>query len=127
MSRCVYWWLGAGLLALSGCRSEGAPDADPVRVEHAPTGPSSTVAALAPPQERVESASLDAGTLLAPAWSATAAMHVARQNQVASLLQNGSVLVAGGHPGNNISTATAEIYSPSTRTWTSVGSRVRAA
>ena len=77
-----------------------------------PTGP-----------EHVESASVDAGVLLAPGWStSTLAMHVARQNHVAALLQNGSVLVAGGHPGNNVSTATAEIYNPYGLTWTAVGS-----
>ena len=49
-------------------------------------------------------------------------MSVARQNHVAASLQNGSVLVAGGHPGNNVPTSSAEIYSSATGTWTTVGS-----
>lgn len=60
--------------------------------------------------------------LLSPAWTATVPMNVVRQNHVAALLQTGSVLVAGGHPGNNVPTNTAEVYSPATGTWTAVGS-----
>ena len=134
MSRCFLSCLLAGALALSGCRSQSAPETDAVRIEHAPNEAPLTAAATtpaAPPAivndpERVESGALDAGTLLAPAWGATGAMHVARQNHAAALLQSGLVLVAGGHPGNNIPTATAETYNPSTQTWTTVGSMTSA-
>jgi Pro-kumamolisin, activation domain/Galactose oxidase, central domain/Kelch motif len=60
--------------------------------------------------------------LLAPLWTSTGSMNASRQNHVAALLSSGSVLVAGGHPGNNTPTATAEVYNPSTQAWTAVGS-----
>jgi hypothetical protein len=69
--------------------------------------------------ERVETTS---SALLSSAWTATVSMNVARQNHVAALLLDGSVLVAGGHPGNNTPTSTAEVYSPATGAWTTVGS-----
>ena len=69
--------------------------------------------------ERHESTS---SALLSPEWTAAVSMNVARQNHVAALLQNGSVLVAGGHPGNNTPTKSAEVFSPATGAWTLVGS-----
>jgi N-acetylneuraminic acid mutarotase len=38
------------------------------------------------------------------------------------MLQNGKVLVAGGHPGNLTATATAEVFNPYANTWTAVAS-----
>ncbi len=69
--------------------------------------------------ERTESTS---SALLSSQWTATVPMNVARQNHVAALLRNGSVLVAGGHPGNNTPTSSAEVFSPATGAWTVVGS-----
>jgi hypothetical protein len=69
-----------------------------------------------------ESVARSSSALLSSAWTASVSMSVARQNHVAALLQNGSVLVAGGHPGNNVPTSSAEVYSPATGTWTTVGS-----
>ncbi len=69
--------------------------------------------------ERYESTS---SALLSSQWTATVPMNVARQNHVAALLLNGSVLVAGGHPGNNTPTRSAEVFSPATGVWTAVGS-----
>ena len=43
-------------------------------------------------------------------------MNDARQNHTATLLPSGLVLVAGGYDANN-STGTAELYDPSTNTW----------
>lgn len=60
--------------------------------------------------------------LLSSQWTAAVSMNTARQNHVAALLQNGSVLVAGGHPGNNVPTNAAEVFSPGTGAWTVVGS-----
>ena len=57
------------------------------------------------PQKADEHVGTTAAALLAPLWTATVSMNVARQNHVAALLANGSVLVAGGHPGNNIPTS----------------------
>ena len=69
--------------------------------------------------ERTESTS---SALLSSQWTATVPMNVARQNHVAALLRTGSVLVAGGHPGNNTPTSSAEVFSPATGAWTVVGS-----
>ncbi|MGH7437383.1 MAG: kelch repeat-containing protein, partial [Polyangiaceae bacterium] len=46
---------------------------------------------------------------------------MARENHVAALLQNGSLLVAGGHPGNLAATSSAEVFNPYGGTWTLVG------
>ena len=57
-------------------------------------------------------------------WSATGSMHGARDGHTATLLPNGTVLVAGGSDGEN-SVAdpllTAELYDPSTGMWTTTG------
>lgn len=58
-------------------------------------------------------------------WSPTAAMSTARTNATATLLQDGDVLVAGGccEVGNpNVSLTSAELYDPSTATWSPTGS-----
>ena len=47
-------------------------------------------------------------------WLATATMAVARRNHTATLLANGTVLVAGGIPDDPAS-ASAELYAPSIR------------
>ena len=60
--------------------------------------------------------------LMSAAWTSAVSMSTARQNHVAALLQNGSVLVAGGHPGNNVPTSSAEVFNPATGAWTTVGS-----
>jgi hypothetical protein len=61
-------------------------------------------------------------------WSATGSMNVRRVYQSAQLLPNGTVLVAGGYFFRSTPTlqavdqATAEIYHPTTHTWTPTGS-----
>ena len=58
-------------------------------------------------------------------WTATGSLNTARAQHTATLLPNGKVLVAGGctqpftlcHDG----IASAELYDPSTGTWTSTG------
>ena len=52
-------------------------------------------------------------------WSATGSMQGARASHTATLLQNGTVLVAGGGGRNEL--ATAELYDPSSGTWTAAG------
>ena len=49
-------------------------------------------------------------------------MNVARWHHTATLLSNGTVLVAGGMNGGNTSFASAEIYDPATGNWTLAGS-----
>jgi hypothetical protein len=83
------------------------------------------VAAACGDSQRVEvgeSTESTSSTLLSSEWTATVSMNAARQNHVAALLQNGSVLVAGGHPGSNTPTNSAEVFSPATGAWTVVGS-----
>ena len=57
-------------------------------------------------------------------WSATGSMHDGRDSHTATLLQNGTVLVAGGMESQ---LATAELYDPSSGTWTATaGSQLAA-
>ena len=53
-------------------------------------------------------------------WSITGALNTPRNNQTATLLLNGKVLVAGGIIGQG--TASAELYDPATGLWTPTGS-----
>ena len=59
-------------------------------------------------------------------WAATGSMITARQNQTATLLQNGQVLVAGGGGtcvnGSCPTLSSAELYNPATGVWTPTGS-----
>jgi hypothetical protein len=61
-------------------------------------------------------------------WSATGSMHDARDGQTATLLLNGTVLVAGGSHGRsyNDALATAELYDPVSGTWTATGDMLAA-
>src|SRR5947209_1713999 len=54
-------------------------------------------------------------------WSPTGFMRTARGGQMATLLTNGKVLVAGGG-GRHGTLASAELYDPSTGTWSKTGS-----
>jgi hypothetical protein len=65
-----------------------------------------------------------AATWAAPqaAWSPTGSMAVGRFSFMATTLQNGKVLVAGGATDTEIATATAELYDPATGTFSATGS-----
>jgi N-acetylneuraminic acid mutarotase len=57
-------------------------------------------------------------------WAATGSMTTGRYNSTATLLRNGTALVAGGSGKTDGGTilASAEIYDPSTGTWTATAS-----
>lgn len=59
------------------------------------------------------------------AWSPTGSMQTARDSHSATLLPDGTVLVAGGFVGTQFpdpdSSDTAELYDPSTGTWSATG------
>jgi hypothetical protein len=57
----------------------------------------------------------------AQSWSLTGSMETARGNLTATLLNNGQVLVAGGRLRGNYNLNTAELYNPSTGTFTPTG------
>jgi Kelch motif/Galactose oxidase, central domain len=63
-------------------------------------------------------------------WSATGSMRGAREGQIATRLQNGTVLVAAGYgprPGSRFTElATAELYDPISGIWTPTGDMVSA-
>ena len=59
-------------------------------------------------------------------WTRTGSMNAARNDFTATLLTNGQVLVAGGYRNDPlkgaVALASAELYTPSTGTWTYTGS-----
>ncbi len=57
---------------------------------------------------------------LTGAWAATGSMKTTRANHTATLLPNGTVLVAGGYDGTNL-LSTAELYEPVKGVWTATG------
>jgi hypothetical protein len=59
--------------------------------------------------------------LLDPAWSVTGKLVQARASHAALTLKDGRVLVSGGHDGL-APTASAELYDPTTGTWSSIES-----
>jgi large repetitive protein len=61
-------------------------------------------------------------------WRQTGSMSTPRQRHTATLLANGEVLVTGGSPGSPFVDIldTAELYNPSTGTWTTTGNMTTA-
>jgi N-acetylneuraminic acid mutarotase len=53
-------------------------------------------------------------------WAFTGSLHNSRDGHTATLLPNGTVMVAGGEL-NGLALDTAEVYSPSTLSWSTVG------
>jgi N-acetylneuraminic acid mutarotase len=56
------------------------------------------------------------------AWVPVGSMTTARDNATATLLPDGTVLVAGGETSASTSVATAELYNPATRSFSPTGS-----
>ena len=57
----------------------------------------------------------------AGAWSTAASLITGRENQSATLLRNGTVLVVGGLDGKGTPLRSAELYDPRTNRWTAAG------
>jgi hypothetical protein len=58
-------------------------------------------------------------------WSATGSLVFSRSNHIATLLNNGKVLVAGGTLGGyGRPIATAELYDPASGTWSATGTMI---
>jgi trimeric autotransporter adhesin len=59
---------------------------------------------------------------IANSWTLTGSLNNSRAYHTATLLPNGTVLVAGGQNPNNYAMTSAEIYDPNTNSWTPTGS-----
>ena len=59
-------------------------------------------------------------------WSATASMTTVRSGHTATLLPDGTVLVAGGDDRDSDELASAELYDPSSETWSATASMTTA-
>ena len=59
-------------------------------------------------------------------WSKAASLIAGREEHTATLLRNGSVLIAGGTDGRNKALASAEIYDPAANRWRSAASMTTA-
>src|SRR5438552_6902805 len=53
-------------------------------------------------------------------WTHTGSMTTPREGQTAALLENGQVLVMGGH-NNSGALSSAELFNPATSKWTATG------
>jgi N-acetylneuraminic acid mutarotase len=61
--------------------------------------------------------------VLDPSWTTTSSMTMRRGRHTATLLPNGTVLVAGGFMMNNVTALnSAELYNPQLGTWSNTGS-----
>jgi hypothetical protein len=111
--------IGAGLFGSIFARPNPGPAASAAQsapgFSATPSAPSSSVAPG--PSSSVVSARV-------PGWSATGGMTEARSGHTATLLSDGKVLVAGGRigPNDDPSATSAELYDPSSGTWSTTGS-----
>jgi N-acetylneuraminic acid mutarotase len=105
-------------MLISGCATPTPPSAGP---SSSSATPAVTVPSRPPSPTATPSAPPAAGT-----WSATENMITARAEHTATRLPDGKVLVAGGIADNTeqVELASAELYDPSTGTWSSTGSMV---
>ena len=99
----------AAMLVVGGCIAAESP------------GPSAT-----PPEFTSAPSTLDPAT--AGAWTITGAMVAARADHTATLLPDGTVLVAGGYASGlePDSLASAELYDPDSGSWSAAGAMIEA-
>jgi hypothetical protein len=102
-------------LALSGCDFDGNP--------RAPWGRAVTAPGAASCVLRVAWSTTTYPAVLDPAWTATGSLATARYQHISALLSSGQVLVAGGFTDmtTGASTATAELFDPTTGTFAATG------
>jgi N-acetylneuraminic acid mutarotase len=88
------------------------------------------VVELPAPAETSQAPSSTPGQNLAPTWTSTGKMVEPRvASHTATLLPNGKVLVAGGYVydgGDLVYLSSAELYNPSSGTWTATGNMIEA-
>jgi N-acetylneuraminic acid mutarotase len=102
---------------VSGCASQVAPSAGHA-ASATPTEATTAAPTMSIPPQPTKSSAAATGT-----WTATGNMITARGEHTATLLPDGKVLVAGGIPDNteHVRLASAELYDPSTGTWSATG------
>jgi N-acetylneuraminic acid mutarotase len=85
----------------------------------APSGPGFSATPSAPSSSAAPAPSSSISSARAPGWSATGGLAEARDHHTATLLSDGTVLVAGGRIGPNAdkSATSAELYDPASGTW----------
>jgi N-acetylneuraminic acid mutarotase len=114
--RAVIAMIAVIAMAISGC-GESVPAASSSGRSSQVTEASQTPSPSTP--QPTPSSAPATGT-----WTATGNLITARAEFTATLLLDGKVLVAGGIPDNTeqVELASAELYNPSTGTWSSTGS-----
>ena len=119
------------VLAVSGALYLIGPGRPAVAGPSPTPGASSSLSEPASPSVRPPSPSirLPSPSVRLPTWTATGNMITARADHTATLLPDGKVLVAGGNDfvGSNFVgflPASAELYDPSSGSWTATGTMV---
>jgi N-acetylneuraminic acid mutarotase len=100
--------VGGAVLVLAACMAGPSATSSTSGAAPSPSSSSPAIATSAPPS-------------MVASWAATGSLAVARAGHTATLLLDGRVLVVGGDKGTSTTSsglASAEIYVPSTRTWT---------
>jgi Galactose oxidase, central domain/Kelch motif len=118
-SRRTWLLVAATLLVGTGVVGASIVGGRLIAPNPSPTAPVAVVNPSASP-------SANPTSLVAPAraasWTGTGSMTTPRMQQAATLLPDGKVLVVGGyHPNVPSSYTTADVYDPSTGTWTVTG------
>lgn len=121
-------------LTATGTYSDGTTEnvtSGAIWTSSAPTiatiGPTTGVATAVTPGATTIKAAIGMISAIAPlsvvtgVWEPTDSMTTARADHTATLLPNGTVLVAGGSPGGGDYLSSAEIYNPVAGTWAATG------
>jgi N-acetylneuraminic acid mutarotase len=101
----------------AGCAFQAAPSGGRA-ASASPTEATSAASTMSIPPQPTKSSAAATGT-----WTATGSLITGRAEHTATLLSDGKVLVAGGIPDGTeqLELASAELYDPSTGTWSATG------